>query len=550
MGKKQHQKDKLYLTTKEWKTEWGGYKGTQNTGENSRFRRLPFSCCSLSFQPFENPWCTKEGVIFDLMNIVPFLKKYGINPATGEKISAKDLIRLTFHKNSDGKYHCPVTFKVFNENTHIVAIAPTGNVYCFDAVNRLNLKTSNLKDLITDEPFTRKELITIQDPTNLDKFNIQAFYYIRKKLKMTDEEEEAAKRDPRYNLKLINNEAKAALEALEKEYTPSPYLGQKEARPQKADKFNAASYSTGHVAASFTSTALDPTTQHQAALIDEDVLRYERVKKKGYVLGALSLIDEDVLRYERVKKKGYVRLMTSKGALNVELHCDMVPRTCENFIKLCARGYYDDTTFHRSIRNFMIQGGDPTATGKGGESAWGEAFKDELKPNLVHAGRGVLSMANSGPNTNKSQFFFTYRSARHLDGKHAVFGRLVGGLETLDAMEKVEVDKKDKPKEEMKIESCTIFVNPYEEADKQLAKEREEEIAQQKAEEEAAKRKKRESKADAGPRVYKQGIGKFINSAALKRKVEAAEEDSHVASKKKKTAEGKSAYRLNDFSAW
>ncbi|XP_076452779.1 RING-type E3 ubiquitin-protein ligase PPIL2-like [Babylonia areolata] len=530
MGKKQHQKDKLYLTTKEWKHEWGGYKGTQNTGENSRFRRLPFSCCSLSFQPFENPWCTKEGVIFDLMNIVPFLKKYGINPATGEKMSAKDLIRLNFHKNSEGKYHCPVTFKVFNENTHIVAIRPTGNVYCHDAVERLNVKTKSLKDLITDEPFTRKDIITIQDPTNLDKFNIQAFYYVRKNLRVTDEEEEKARRDPRFNLRLINNEAKSALDALEKEYTPSPYLGQKDARPQKADKFNAASYSTGHVAAAFTSTALDPETEHQAALIEEDVLRYERVRKKGYV-----------------------RLMTSKGPLNVELHCDMVPRTCENFLTLCARRYYDGTVFHRSIRNFIIQGGDPAGTGRGGESAWGEAFKDELKPNLVHSGRGVLSMANNGPNTNKSQFFFTFRSARHLDGKHAVFGRLVGGLETLDAMEKVEVDKKDRPKEEIRIESCTIFVNPYEEADEQLAQEREEEAARLKAEEEDAKRKKREARVDSGPRVFKQGVGKYINSAALKRTAEAADDthpNSSDTSKKRKTGEGTAAYKLSDFSAW
>ncbi|PVD31595.1 hypothetical protein C0Q70_07010 [Pomacea canaliculata] len=479
MGKKQHQKDKLYLTTNEWRHEWGGYKGTQNAGENSRFRRLPFSCCSLSFQPFENPLCTKEGVIFDLMNIVPFLKKYGLNPATGEKLSAKDLIKLHFHKNSEGKYHCPVTYKVFNENTHIVAVKQTGNVYCYEAVEQLNLKTGSFRDLLTDEPFTRKDIITIQDPLNLEKFNIQSFYHIRKNLKLLDEEEEQAKKDPRYRLRLINNEAKSALEELEREYKPSPYLGIKEEKAPKADKFNAASYSTGRVAASFTSTTIAPETQHEA-----------------------------------VKKKGYVRLVTNLGPLNVELHCDMVPRTCENFIKLCNSGYYDGTIFHRSIRNFIIQGGDPTGTGKGGESAWGEPFKDELKPNLTHAGRGVLSMANSGPNTNKSQFFFTFRSAKHLDGKHAVFGRLVGGMETLDKMEHVEVDKNDRPKEEIQIQNCTVFVNPYAEADELLAKERAEEKEKAKAEEEAASSKKKKEKNESLPRVFKEGIGKYISSAA------------------------------------
>ena len=153
MGKKQHQKDKLYLTTTEWKSEFGGYKGVKQSGEESKFRRLPFYCCSLSFQPVENPLCTKEGVIFDIMNIVPFLKKYGISPVTGEKMSAKDLIRLNFHKNADGKYHCPITYQVFTPHTRIVAVRPTGNVYSKEAVDRLNLKTSHLRDLITDEPF-------------------------------------------------------------------------------------------------------------------------------------------------------------------------------------------------------------------------------------------------------------------------------------------------------------------------------------------------------------------------------------------------------------
>lgn len=121
-----------------------------------------------------------------------------------------------------------------------------------------------------------------------------------------------------------------------------------------------------------------------------------------------AVIDEDVLRYQFVKKKGYVRLHTNKGDLNLELHCDLTPKTCENFIKLCKKQYYDGTIFHRSIRNFVIQGGDPTGTGTGGESYWGKPFKDEFRPNLSHTGRGVLSMANSGPNTNKSQFFIPW----------------------------------------------------------------------------------------------------------------------------------------------
>lgn len=96
-------------------------------------------------------------------------------------------------------------------------------------------------------------------------------------------------------------------------------------------------------------------------------------------------------------------------------------------------------------RNFMIQGGDPTGTGKGGQSIWGKPFKDELNSKLLHSGRGVVSMANSGPHTNGSQFFILYKSANHLNFKHTVFGGVVGGMTTLAAMEKVPVDDDDRP---------------------------------------------------------------------------------------------------------
>lgn len=101
----------------------------------------------------------------------------------------------------------------------------------------------------------------------------------------------------------------------------------------------------------------------------------------------------------------------------------------------------------------MIQGGDPTGTGRGGESIWGKPFKDEVNSKVLHSGRGVVSMANSGPHTNGSQFFILYKSANHLNYKHTVFGGVVGGLTTLAAMEKVPVDDNDRPL----VSSCPIF---------------------------------------------------------------------------------------------
>ena len=112
-------------------------------------------------------------------------------------------------------------------------------------------------------------------------------------------------------------------------------------------------------------------------------------------------------------------LHTDLGTLKLEVFCDIVPRTSFNFLALAASGYYDNTLFHRNIKGFMLQGGDPTGTGKGGESIWGGKFNDEIHPDNKHTTRGVVSMANSGPNTNGSQFFITYAKHPHLDNNCA-----------------------------------------------------------------------------------------------------------------------------------
>ena len=140
-------------------------------------------------------------------------------------------------------------------------------------------------------------------------------------------------------------------------------------------------------------------------------------------------------------------------------------RTSWNFITLCERGYYDETIFHRLVPGFIIQGGDPSGTGSGGESAFGCSFRDEFDSRLVHDQRGILSMANSGANTNKSQFFVTFAPASHLDLVHCVFGRVVGGNATLDRMEAIDVDKDAVPVSEIKILSTHVMVNPISEAD-------------------------------------------------------------------------------------
>jgi cyclophilin family peptidyl-prolyl cis-trans isomerase len=124
-------------------------------------------------------------------------------------------------------------------------------------------------------------------------------------------------------------------------------------------------------------------------------------------------------------------IVTEKGDIVIELYTEQVPTTVNNFVYLAREGFYDDTTFHRVLPDFMAQGGDPTGTGTGGP---GYSFEDEFDPDLRHDGPGVLSMANSGPNTNGSQFFITYEATPWLDDRHTVFGRVVEGIEVLESL--------------------------------------------------------------------------------------------------------------------
>ena len=128
------------------------------------------------------------------------------------------------------------------------------------------------------------------------------------------------------------------------------------------------------------------------------------------------------------KKKYKARMETDNGTMVIELFADKTPRTVNNFVFLAREGYYDGVIFHRVINDFMVQGGDPTGTGRGGP---GYKFEDEFDASLKHDKQGVLSMANAGPGTNGSQFFITHGPTPHLNNKHSVFGQVVEGLDVL-----------------------------------------------------------------------------------------------------------------------
>ena len=174
--------DKMYITATEHAMT-GGYKRK----EGAKLKSLPFNYCSLSFTPFEMPVMTIDDTttilststtstsssstfsfayLFEFMNIIPWIRKHGTHPITGKPLSGKDLIKVHFTKNSNNEYICPILHKVFNEYTKIVVIKTTGNVYSYEAIESLNVQTKNFKDLLNDTPFTRNDIIWIQDPTN------------------------------------------------------------------------------------------------------------------------------------------------------------------------------------------------------------------------------------------------------------------------------------------------------------------------------------------------------------------------------------------------
>lgn len=172
------------------------------------------------------------------------------------------------------------------------------------------------------------------------------------------------------------------------------------------------------------------------------------------------MADERKLAYKRIRKgrkgKGYVHVVTNVGHLNIELHCDKVPMTCDNFLQLAERKYYDGLAWHTVIPGHLAQTGDPSGSGGGAEtSAWGGFVRDEIRTSLRHDSEGVVSMANMGRDTNRSQWFVTFSKAPQLDGRHTVFGKVVGGLSVLQKME-----GEGETGNPLTIERIEVLVNP------------------------------------------------------------------------------------------
>ncbi|KAL9188280.1 hypothetical protein ACHAXT_006658 [Thalassiosira profunda] len=455
------QKEKQYQSAREHRANQSLRSGS-GSAHSAAARPLPFDCCALTLTPYSTPVCTSDGIIFDNKSIMQHLMKHKSDPDRDE---------------STGKWQCPVLNKPFLNRSKVVAIRqrPPGNeanVISYEAYHELNIKAKNNLDLVSGKKFTKDDVITLQDPDNeaLQRLrDIQNFSHIST---MREENTRQLNSSASGNVK-HSVTASRILEKLDKEKRKRERAAEEQAKKllkmdSDADKLSAAgspkeklsiytdelltavNLTSGKASGSLTSTAMNITRENKARLATEE-----------------EIITSQCEQLKRLKKKGMVRMFTNRGALDIELHADIVPKTAMNFLLLAEKGEYNGSKFHRSIANFMIQGGKKPGSkgGDGGSSIWGKPFADEFDDRLTHTGPGIVSMANSGPATNGRQFFITYKSCAHLNRKHSVFGKVAGGLEILRRLEEVPTDKQtDRPLETIRIEKMEILENPVAEA--------------------------------------------------------------------------------------
>lgn len=376
-----------------------------------------------------------------------------------------------------------------------------------------------MHDLLDESiQFTRKDIITLQNPKDYAPIrNINEFYHLKHGLAVSMSDDHG----DRHGSGGINatQGMKKIFAQMSSSTSSSSSKGSRTTDEQQQQigkqSYSKAQNSTNRQTVTATAAAsLTTLTSASSTIVPEvkksNVIISNQARASSLTSSAVHVVDRSfanrehemaarnekefrsrkLQQYERVKKRmkknkqlqtSHVTLHTSMGDITLELYSYLVPQTCDNFLGLCQKGYYDGTQFHRLIKGFMIQGGDPTGTGRGGNSLWGTDFKDEIHLSLKHDRPGILSMANRGKDTNGSQFFMTFKATPHLDNKHTVFGCVVDGeseggssMETLMRMQQVPTDARtSKPLTPITIESVTVHENPF--ADDELQQQRIEE---------------------------------------------------------------------------
>lgn len=415
--------------------------------------------------------CTADGVLFDNASIIPHVMQHKADPVTGAAMTSRDVIALNMDRDeSTGRWQCPVLNKPFTDRTKVVAIRqrPPGNeanVISYEAYHELNIKAKSNVDLISGKKFGKDDVIVLNDPKNEELCrlrDINNFYHIKRQREENTQQHtssainhsvtasrimEKLDREKRKREQALGDQTRKLI-AMDTEDTPG--TNEKGVPIYTDELVTSVHLTSGKASGCLTSTTMNVTRENKARLATEE-----------------EIINSQCEQLKHLKKKGMVRMFTSKGAMDIEVHCDIVPRTAMNFLLLATKGEYNGSKFHRSIANFMIQGGKKPGSKKndGGSSIWGKPFADEFDDRLTHTGSGVVSMANTGPGTNGRQFFITYKSCAHLDRKHTIFGQVVGGLDILRKLEHVPTEKgTDRPVETVLIEGMDVLENPVTEA--------------------------------------------------------------------------------------
>ncbi|KAL7552833.1 hypothetical protein ACHAWF_016077 [Thalassiosira exigua] len=473
------QKEKQYQSAREHRANQSLRSGSDGRAGGSVARPLPFDCCALSLIPYVTPVCTSDGIVFDNAAVTPHLMKHKTDPVTGRSMTSRDLVVLNMDRDeAAGRWQCPVLNKPFTNRTKVVAIRQRpsrseANVYSYEAYHELNVKAKNNLDLVSGKKFGKEDVMMLQDPddeAHCKLRDIQNFWHIKS---MREENERQQQDSASGNVK-HSVTASRIMEKLQKEKRKKERAAEEQAKKLlkadgDADKSSSSSGEKKEQMKIFTDellSAVNLTSGKASGSLTSTTMNVVR-ENKARLATKEEIITTQCEQLRRLKKKGMVRMFTNKGAMDVEVHCDVVPRTAMNFLLLCEQGEYDGSKFHRSIPNFMIQGGKkPGSKGEdGGGSAWDDPFQDEFDDRLTHAGPGIVSMANSGPGTNARQFFVTYKSCAHLNRKHSVFGKVAGGLDTLRRMEETPTDSRtDRPSETIKVEKMEILENPVAEA--------------------------------------------------------------------------------------
>ena len=518
------QKEKQYQSARENRSNQQLRSGknsnsNSNTNHETSEAILPFSHCALTLVPYETPVCNSLGIIFDQNALMKFIFRHKMDPVTGTAVTnyTKDgnYIRLHMDQNEEGKWQCPILTKPFNDRTKVVAIIQRlskseekgstdcdaskslkeANVYSYEAYYELNVKPKNYEDLISGQTFHPKnDVIIIYDPNDTEfnrRRSINTFYHILHSNQLND----TSTIDSLSSVNTSNTNVRHSVTATRvmetfrkkqiKDQQEEQKRQQNEDKKRKVDAMLNGNSNMGNT------IYFCSRTGQPLQLLASDVTGAQHTIGRGGASSSLTstaasvsdtnlvrnATDEEittaqcnVMRNQFKNMKGYVKLHTNYGAITIELHCDIVPRTCINFLGLCRHHKYNDTVFHRLIPKFMIQGGgyntqqasDGSHTEKHREesSIWGKPFDDEFDHRLQHNSAGIVSMANSGPNTNQQQFFITFQSCSHLDQKHNVFGVVVDGLDILKEWENIPVKKKDCPSTEIKIVRTEILVDP------------------------------------------------------------------------------------------